>query len=709
MYGSDSRLSQRPFVSVPQTDRYFPGTTIEEARRRLVRCIERAEGPALLIGPAGVGKSLLCQVLADQFESELAIVSLASARLCSRRALLQVILFELGLPYRDMEEGELRLSLIDRLASPIDDRAGMLLLVDEAHNMPFALLEEMRMITNLVRDGQPRVRLVLAGLPTLEERFANPKLECFNQRLAARCYLGALNRVETIQYIRAQIAASATDPDPDELLTADALEAVYHATDGVPRLINQLCDQALLSAGEAGVEKLSGATIEAAWSELQQLPTPWCGASPGSPTADAAVVEFGCLDDLPCDGDSAEIATPTAEGPCLPEATELDVVVEMTKDVAVDTTGDVAELNAVVDMTRDAGELDVAVDTTRDAGELDVAADMTGDVAERLEQIEQGLVELSVDSEDAVEFVPAGTIGLEEAAASPGCDPLGLATEPATPEAEMAVLEASVTGTGAEWTDINDAMTSTDDHMAGTDEEMTGENEEMIGTARTADSANGGEETDVVGGMNYNPFEESYDDEEVVIDQYSALACEVFRQQPRVVSKGDGMPLHLLRQVPCHDERPSLSLAEETLAEEAIEVDAPQDEVAHWLPAEPCCQSESDETVFSQGEATLAEVEGLIVSCQDDPRTDAPLIDLIVTPAAAVHTVDTVSDASATAVPEAEVSAGGGETECGETGDGDVLVIEDQDDETVGDEPAVTVTPVHAGQYSQLFARLRRA
>jgi hypothetical protein len=213
--------------------------------------------------------------------------------------------------------------------------------------------------------------------------------------------------------------------------------------------------------------------------------------------------------------------------------------------------------------------------------------------------------------------------------------------------------------------------------------------------------------------MNYNPFEESYDDEEVVIDQYSALACEVFRQQPRVVSKGDGMPLHLLRQVPCHDERPSLSLAEETLAEETlieetVEVDAPQDEVARGLPAEPCCQREPDETVLSQEEATLAEVEELIVCCQDDPRTDA-LIDLIVTPAAAVHTVDTVSDASTTAVPEAEVSVGGGETECGETGDGDVLVIEDQDDEAVCDEPAAAVTPVHAGQYSQLFARLRRA
>ncbi len=73
-----------------------------------------------------------------------------------------------------MEEGELRLALIDHLSKADDGREGMLLLIDEAHALPLKLLEEVRLITNLVRDGQPKVRLVLAGSSALEERFTSP-------------------------------------------------------------------------------------------------------------------------------------------------------------------------------------------------------------------------------------------------------------------------------------------------------------------------------------------------------------------------------------------------------------------------------------------------------------------------------------------------------------------------------------------------------
>ena len=133
---------------------------------------------------------------------------LSSGRLSTRRALLQAILFELGQPYRGMDEGELRLALVDYLTAGEDCPQGMVLLVDEAHTLPLRLLEEIRMITNLVRDGQPAVRLVLAGGCVLEERFASPKLESFSQRIVARCYLESFNRTETQQYIRAQIDAA---------------------------------------------------------------------------------------------------------------------------------------------------------------------------------------------------------------------------------------------------------------------------------------------------------------------------------------------------------------------------------------------------------------------------------------------------------------------------------------------------------------------
>ena len=194
MYESFFQLSARPFAAAPQVDRYFPAHAIENARQTLTRVIERAEGAGLVVGPTGTGKSLLLQVLAEQFRDRFDVALLANGHLTTRRALLQAISFELGLPYRGLEEGELRLSLIDHLAPGTRCPQGMLLLLDEAHRLPLRLMEEVRMITNLVRNGQPRVRLVLAGSVALEERFARPDLESFSQRLSARCYLETLDR-----------------------------------------------------------------------------------------------------------------------------------------------------------------------------------------------------------------------------------------------------------------------------------------------------------------------------------------------------------------------------------------------------------------------------------------------------------------------------------------------------------------------------------
>jgi len=329
MYESFFGFHKRPFVFTPHAETYFPAGTMESARLTLVRCIERGAGPGLLIGPAGMGKTLLCEVLAEHFRDSFAVAMLASGRLCSRRALLQAILFELGLPYRNMEEGELRLSLIDHVSPGETSSQGLLLLVDEAHTLPLRLLEEIRMITNLVRDGQPRVRVVLAGGPVLEERFASPKLDSFNQRVVARCYLDALNRDETDGYVRAQIAA--VGGHADSIFDSDALRAIYSATDGIPRLVNQVADHALMMAAIGEKQQIGAAGIDEAWADLQQLPTPWNGAEhAGEAEAGTGVVEFGGLDDE--DGEPIETGTPD------PETTTFD-------DATVDRTEPFGETN----------------------------------------------------------------------------------------------------------------------------------------------------------------------------------------------------------------------------------------------------------------------------------------------------------------------------------------------------------------------------
>lgn len=286
----------RVFPTYPQVARYFPAASIEDARQRLGRAIERGDGPGLVIGGPGTGKSLLLQVLASQYHEKFDVVLPACARLCTRRALLQAILFELGLPYRVRDEGDLRLSLLDHLLSREECPTGLLLLVDEAQTLPISLLDELRVLTNLVRGGLPRVRLVLAGSSALEECFAHPDLESFSQRLSARCYLAPFNREETSQFVRAQIAAS--HASPDQLFAHDAWDAIFEATDGVPRLVNQLCDRALIAASEADLLQIERATIQSAWAEIQQLPAPWETPPPTTELpAPLQVVEFGQLDD----------------------------------------------------------------------------------------------------------------------------------------------------------------------------------------------------------------------------------------------------------------------------------------------------------------------------------------------------------------------------------------------------------------------------
>jgi type II secretory pathway predicted ATPase ExeA len=320
MYGAFFALKKQPFASVPQTDQYFPAANIEAARVALTRCIERGEGVGMVLGPTGTGKSLLCRLLAEQFKETFPVAELSCGRLSTRRSLFQAILYKLGQSYRGMDEGELRIALVDYLTLGKSPYRGMVLIVDEAHTLPLRLLDEIRMMTNLAGQGRPLVRLILAGNGSLEERFASPKMESFNQRISTRCYLEALSRSETQDYIHAQIdLAGGCGMD---LFSEDACQSVFKATDGVPRLINQLCDHALLLAYVAGSRIVVPAQIEEAWADLQQLPTPWNG---DKQQEQCGVIEFGRIDESTYES-SKQTAAENSEFPSLRVANDFDEV-----------------------------------------------------------------------------------------------------------------------------------------------------------------------------------------------------------------------------------------------------------------------------------------------------------------------------------------------------------------------------------------------
>jgi type II secretory pathway predicted ATPase ExeA len=288
-------LRKRPFLATPTLDRYCPIECQESAYSTAVRAIQRAEGPVSIIGGTGLGKSMVCLRIADAFRRSFEVIVLASSQLCSRRALLQSLLFELRMPYRDLSEGELRLSLLERLQPSNDNPTdGLVLIVDEAQTLAPKLLEELRLITNLTRDGVPRVRLVLCGTTRLEELLGHPQMESLNQRLAARCYLMPLNLQETLHYLTHKIELCGAPMSA--VITEDAIRLVHRATDGVPRLIDQVVDSALRIAAELKQRPISVQIVEAAWARSQQLPLPWSDKAQSisdSPTS----VEFGLLED----------------------------------------------------------------------------------------------------------------------------------------------------------------------------------------------------------------------------------------------------------------------------------------------------------------------------------------------------------------------------------------------------------------------------
>ena len=202
----------------------------------------------------------------------------------------------------------------------------MMLLVDEADSLSIPLLDELRSMTNLMANGEPCVRLVLFGSQRLEEKFAHPRLESFNQRLAGRFYLEAFSPEETRQYVRQHFADCGGDP---QVFSDRCLDTIHRAAGGTPRLINQLCDHALILAATAGQLELDADHIEEAWADLQQLPAPARrpAVTAGEDTAEG-IIEFGPLDDEtePPDLDSAEHSLSTLD--------EIQQQVDLAQDAA---------------------------------------------------------------------------------------------------------------------------------------------------------------------------------------------------------------------------------------------------------------------------------------------------------------------------------------------------------------------------------------
>ena len=260
MYEQVFNFNARPFTSTPFVNHYFGASAMNQAFGQAAICIQRGSGPVIAIGDIGTGKSLLLAKLAAEHQSVFQVANIDCSRINSRKDLLQNILFQLGKPFNMESETELRFAVIESANPTEASPNGLLVLIDDAETLTAELFEELRVLTNIVVNGSPQVRLVLAGRRSLEERLADPALVSFSQRIASRVFLSNLGRDETFGYVVEHI--NRVGGDGQGMFPAETIAKLHELTDGCPRLINQVCDFVLILAGTRGATTISPSLIQ---------------------------------------------------------------------------------------------------------------------------------------------------------------------------------------------------------------------------------------------------------------------------------------------------------------------------------------------------------------------------------------------------------------------------------------------------------------
>lgn len=242
MYEAFYGLTTRPFSTVPDAHGIHWSDGHAEAHAVLHYGLTSRAPITLLTGEAGTGKTTLIGRLLAELPEDLA-VCLVSSMPPGQGPLLDWIMLALGQPLGACSGAGAFARFRDLVMQRRAEGRGVLIVVDEAQSLDAARLEELRLLTNIAADGEGLVQLVLAGQPKLRALMAEPGLRQVAQRVAADCHLDPLSAGETARYIAARLrAAGARRP----VFTAEACALVHDAAGGVPRLVNILCDLALV-------------------------------------------------------------------------------------------------------------------------------------------------------------------------------------------------------------------------------------------------------------------------------------------------------------------------------------------------------------------------------------------------------------------------------------------------------------------------------
>lgn len=244
MYKKFYNFNEKPFNTTPDSNFFFPSAKHTEALNSLRYAIDERKGFVVITGEIGAGKTTVCRALLKNLDLNTRVAMITNTHLTSKELICE-ILDEFEIEYRGGSKQKLLSHLNNYLIQQLASNINVVLIIDEAQNLSPSVLEEVRMLSNLETEKEKLIQIILLGQPQLKAKLGNPKLEQFKQRISVYYHINALNRIETEEYIRHRL--SLVNPDSKDLFIPEAIEAIYAHSCGIPRLINLICDSALLS------------------------------------------------------------------------------------------------------------------------------------------------------------------------------------------------------------------------------------------------------------------------------------------------------------------------------------------------------------------------------------------------------------------------------------------------------------------------------
>lgn len=275
MYESYYGLNENPFSIRPDPAYLYLAKTHQIALGMLKRAINDRYGFSLISGDIGSGKTTLVRQLLDSIDSEITVGLLSNTHQAFGEV-LQWILLAYGLEYKDKSKIECYETFINFLIEEYAAGRHTVLIIDEAQNLEPSTLEELRVIANINADKDQVLQLIFVGSQEIRDTLRLPKLAALAQRISVNYHLSSLNEEEMVEYVQHRLRVAGGDPD---LFDASALHLIFKLSGGIPRVINTLCDAALVQSyiDEAG--KVTWRAVTKVDQERKELTGIGCGHS----------------------------------------------------------------------------------------------------------------------------------------------------------------------------------------------------------------------------------------------------------------------------------------------------------------------------------------------------------------------------------------------------------------------------------------------